>query len=100
MITNPVTAMGMATAMVVMGTTTDQVDPTATVVMGAIVHMTVVMVVIAGEIIMVKAMGVIAPIKVEVMEDMAVMMFGILVTRVDGGECAVVFLSIDNCNKN
>jgi hypothetical protein len=100
MITNPVTAMGMATAMADMDTTTNQVDTTAMVVMGAIAHMTVVMVVIAEEIIMVKAMGIIAPIKVEVMEDMAVMVFGILVIRVDGGECAVIFLSIDNCNKN
>lgn len=99
MITNPVTAMGMATAMVDMDTTTDQVA-TAIVVMGAIAHMTVV---IAEEIIMVKVMGAIAPIKVEVMEDMAVMAVmavGILVIRVDGGECTIFFLSIDNCNKN
>lgn len=99
-ITNPVTAMGMATAMADMGTTTDQVDTTVRVVMGPIAHMTVV---IAEEVIMVKAMGVIAPIKVEVMEDMVVMavpVFGILVIRVDGGDCAVISLSIDNCNKN
>jgi hypothetical protein len=95
MITDPVTAMGMATAMADMGTTTDQVDITARVVMGAIAHMTLV---IAEEVIMVKAMGVIAPIKV--MEDMVVMAFGILVIRVDGGDCAVILLSIDNCNKN
>jgi len=91
MITDPVTAMGMATAMADMGTTTDQVDITARVVMGAIAHMTV----IAEEVM---AMGVIAPLKV--MEDMVVMAFGILVIRVDGGDCAVIFLSIDNCNKN
>ena len=93
MITNPVTAMGMAIAMADMGPTTDQVDTTARVVMGAI----------AEEVIMVKAMGVIAPIKVEVMEDMVVMavtVLGILVIRVDGGECAVIFLSIDKCNNN
>jgi hypothetical protein len=99
MITNPVMAMGMATAMADMGTTTDQVDTTARVVMGAIAHMTVVI----AEEVMVKAMGVIAPIKVEVMEDMVVMavaVFGILVIRVVGGDSAVIFLSIDNCNKN
>lgn len=100
MITDPITAMGMATAMADMGTTTNQVDTMAKVVMGAIAHMTLV---IAEEVLMVKAMGVIAPIKVEVMEDMVVMavpVFGILVIRVDGGDCAVIFLSIDNCNKN
>ena len=100
MIIDPVTALGMATAMADMGTTTNQVGTTAKVVMGVIAHMTVV---IAEEVIMVKAMGVIAPIKVEVMEDMVVMavtVFWILVIRVDGGDCAVIFLSIDNCNKN
>jgi len=100
MVTDPVTALGMVTAMADMGTTTDQVDTTARVVMGAIAHMTVV---IAEEVIMVKAMGVIAPIKAEVMVDMVVMavtVFGILVIRVGGSDCAVIFLSIDNCNKN
>jgi hypothetical protein len=100
MITDPVTGMGMATAMEDMGPTTDQVVTTAKVVMGAIAHMTVV---IAEEVLMVKAMGVIAPFKVEVMEDMvvlAVTVFGILVIRVDCGDCAVIFLSIDKCNKN
>lgn len=100
MVTDRLTAMGMATAMAEMGTTTDQVDTTARVVTGAIAHTTVV---IAEEVIMVKVMGVIAPIKVEVMEDMVVMavsVFGILVIRVEGGDRAVIFLSIDNCNKN
>jgi hypothetical protein len=97
LISDPVTAMGMATAMADMGTTTNQVDTTARVVMGVIAHTTVV---IAEEVITVKAMGVIAPIKVEVMVVMAVTVFWILVIRVDGGDCAVIFLSIDNCNKN
>jgi hypothetical protein len=97
MITNPVPAMEMATAMADMGTTTDQVNITAKGVMGAIDHMTVVT---AEEVIIVKAMEVIAPIKVEVMEDMVVLVFGILVIRVDGGDCADIFLTINNCNKN
>jgi hypothetical protein len=103
MITNPVTAMEMATAMADMGTTTNQVDITVRAVMGAIDHMTVVMVVTAEEVIIVKALEVIAHIKVEVTEDMvalAVMVFGILVIRVDGGDCAVSFLTIDNYEKN
>jgi pyridoxal/pyridoxine/pyridoxamine kinase len=92
-ITNPVTATEMATAMAALGTTTDQVAITARAVMGDTGHMMVVIVVIAEEVIMVKAMEIIAPNKVEVMEDMVVMVFRIMVIRVDGGECAVIFLT-------
>jgi hypothetical protein len=86
-VTGPVPAMGMATAMAVMAIETDQVDITVRVVMGVIGHMMAVMAVIVKAVITAKVLGVIAPMKVDtVLEAMEATVVQILVIRVGGGD--------------
>lgn len=86
-VTNPVPAMGMATAMAVMGIDTNQVDIIVRAVMGVIGHMMGVMAVIVKGVITAKVVGVIAPMKVgTVWEAMEATEVGILVIRVGRGD--------------
>jgi hypothetical protein len=87
LVTDPVPAMEMATAMGDMGTDTNQVDITVREVMGVIGHMMGIMVVIVKGAITAKVLGVIAPMKVDtVLEAMEAIVAGILVIRVDRGD--------------
>jgi ABC-type dipeptide/oligopeptide/nickel transport system permease subunit len=85
--TGPVPAMGMATAMAVMGTDTNQADIIVRMVMGDIDHMMGVMAVIVKGVITAKVLGVIVPMKVDtVLEATEATVVGILVIRVGGGD--------------
>jgi hypothetical protein len=64
-VTDPVPAMGMATAMAVMGINTSQVNITVTMVMAVIGHMMGVMVVIVKGVTTAKVLGGIALMKVD-----------------------------------
>jgi hypothetical protein len=85
MTTDPVPAMGMATAMAVMGIDTNQVDITVTTVMVVIGHMTGVMAVIVKGVTTAKVLGGIAPMKVDtVLEATEAIVVRILGIRVNG----------------
>jgi hypothetical protein len=103
MATDPATAMEMVTAMVDMGLATGQADITVKAVMVAIGLMMGFMVVIAKGVTIAKVVGVIVPIKVgtalgamEAMMVMVVIIVGILVIRVGGGNYRVICFTISH----